>query len=819
MGVMGNSSGSLPCIDRETNQQYSKLHYFHGIDTAKTRKAWNLQSSIRVENGKSMGDEPARIVETVKVAGKTFHTYDQGFSLDTKYKPERILGGGAYGTVMQAEDTSITDKTERKHKRERVAIKKVAFNPTKIRILALRTLREIYILRHLQHPNLPKLYDLLPPLQSDPFDNIYYVMDSMDTNLGRIIGSRQVLGEEFHQIIMWQIMAGMAYFHALGLEHRDIKPGNILINKDIYVKTCDFGLSRNRDDEQQQEADLQTQYVVTRYYRAPEVIHSQGRYSDKLDVWSVGCVLAELLNKKILFKGNDSASQLALIVNTLGTPEEYVFKTMDAAAARFVRNMGPIKKMKWEDACHPLPDYTKKRPQVLDLLDKLLQFDPDKRPSMAEALKHPWFDTMYTNKHFGILTKRYGLEVKFNPPQRMNWSWERKDISEQELLDRMFAEVALFRPEILTTDYLPKAQCSRVQAICQSYKMPAPFEHKRRPSIAATPDSPELKVMQATEKVAKATPSKSATALKSVGVSAAIVSAAAAIDSQKDKTGVFSEDLYAVLGVSKTATAAEIKSAYKKLALIWHPDKNPHKADKAKVAFINISLAYSVLSNGEKRKAYDEKGKEALDTEFMDESQAEEMAQSLYHQMFSWGYAKGEETGAPSASHGLQQAVKGGIGAPVVGVGAGAGVFVAGGVAGVMHIAGGVLGAGQNMVAGVREMGASLAPAKTNTPSETKTGQEPPPSFASGAYKATVGAITAPVRGLVRGGVAIVELEMLDDDEGGGGGDDDDDDDEEEEEEEEEEEDQDDGGGGGDDDDDDELPLYAGWCEEEWPLS
>eukprot|EP00808_Paulinella_micropora_P013468 g5827.t1 len=156
-------------------------------------------------------------------------------------------------------------------------------------------------------------------------------------------------------------------------------------------------------------------------------------------------------------------------------------------------------------------------------------------------------------------------------------------------------------------------------------------------------------------------------------------------------SGVFSEDLYEVLGVPRDASNSEIKKAYKKLAVKWHPDKNPDNTEEAKVAFVNISTAYSVLSDDAKRKNYDTYGKASLDEQMMTEEQAAAMANRLFNMMFSWGYQEGEKPAAPSKAHGLKQAVKGSIGAPLVGVGTGAAVLGASMVLGAGHIVGGVV--------------------------------------------------------------------------------------------------------------------------------
>eukprot|EP00808_Paulinella_micropora_P015908 g47043.t1 len=409
-----------------------------------------------------------RVVRTLAVADVPYHEVDVGagdtFVIDSVYLPKRVLGAGAYGQVIEAEDTRVTSKRAQRLKEHRVAIKRVQFTPSKMQILTLRTLREIHILRHLDHPNLPRLKDIMPPEKANPFDYMYLVMDSMDTNLSRIIKSEQPLDEELQQIIMWQILSGMSYFHALGLEHRDIKPSNILINKDIYVKTCDFGLSRPGVYSEDEKEGLHTEYVVTRYYRAPEVIHSQGRYDRSVDVWSVGCVLAELLSRKVLFKGIDSASQLSAIVKVLGTPSKEHLSTMDEAARQFIeRKLTGLPRKDWKEV---LGSHVEANSQVLDLLTKLLEFDPAKRIRMEDALHHPWFNSMKDSKHFQILTKRYGLKVDEEaPPERVKFEWDKPDLTVTDLIDRLLVESARLRPELVDSQYLEQAQRLRVDAL------------------------------------------------------------------------------------------------------------------------------------------------------------------------------------------------------------------------------------------------------------------------------------------------------------------------------------------------------------------
>jgi mitogen-activated protein kinase 1/3 len=139
----------------------------------------------------------------------------------------------------------------------------------------------------------------------------------MDTDLYKIIKSNQELSDDHYKFIIYQLLRALLFLHSANIIHRDIKPSNILINEDCIIKLCDFGLSRNLREEEQLSL---TEYVVTRYYRAPEVMLCSHQYSKSIDIWSAGCSFAELLSKNYLFPGDNYLTQIKLILETLGTP-------------------------------------------------------------------------------------------------------------------------------------------------------------------------------------------------------------------------------------------------------------------------------------------------------------------------------------------------------------------------------------------------------------------------------------------------------------------------------------------------------------------
>ncbi|KAJ7504497.1 kinase-like protein [Mycena galericulata] len=294
--------------------------------------------------------------------GKTFH-------VKKRWKLIREMGSGAYGVVISAGD-EITGET--------VAIKLVSRVFDKIQ-LAKRALREITLLRHFTgHANITGLIDA--KMISPESNEIYIFMEPMEADLHQIIKSGQTLTGEHVQYFVYQILRGMKFVHSASVIHRDLKPGNLLVNADCELKICDFGLSRGFEN-----ASHLTEYVATRWYRAPEIMLGFREYDTAIDVWSIGCILAELLSSQPLFKGKDYVDQLKKILDVLGSPEETVLQKIASEKARtYVRSL-PISKKRPFTKILPTADL-----QAIELLTHMLTFDPDQRFTVAEALEHPW---------------------------------------------------------------------------------------------------------------------------------------------------------------------------------------------------------------------------------------------------------------------------------------------------------------------------------------------------------------------------------------------------------------------------------------------
>ncbi|KAG9273088.1 mitogen-activated protein kinase 12 [Astyanax mexicanus] len=286
-----------------------------------------------------------------------------------RYRDLRQVGTGAYGTVCYALDCRTGTK---------VAIKKL-HRPFQSELFAKRAFRELRLLKHMKHDNVIGLLNVFTAdLSLDRFQDFYLVMPFMGTDLGKLMKMER-LTEDRVQYLVYQMLRGLKYIHAAGIIHRDLKPGNLAINEECELKILDFGLARQADSEM-------TGYVVTRWYRAPEVILSWMHYTQTVDIWSVGCIMAEMLMGKPLFKGNDHLDQLTEIMKITGTPtQEFISKLQSQDAKNYIQRMPKLKK---KDLQALMPGVN---PQAITVLESMLLLDPDSRIRAAEGLALPYF--------------------------------------------------------------------------------------------------------------------------------------------------------------------------------------------------------------------------------------------------------------------------------------------------------------------------------------------------------------------------------------------------------------------------------------------
>lgn len=302
---------------------------------------------------------------------RTFHRFELNkaiWEVPQRYDDVKPVGAGSYGLVSSASD---------KVQQMKIAIKKLA-RPFQSPIHAKRTYREMTLLAHMRHENVIGLLDVFSPCKSFlEFNDVYLVTHLMGADLGGIIKTQR-LSDDHIQFLTYQILRGLKYIHSAGIIHRDLKPSNIAVNEDCELKVLDFGLARHTEAEM-------TGYVATRWYRAPEIMLNWMRYNQTVDIWSVGCIMAELITSRTLFPGKDHIDQLLRIMTLCGTPDADFMKKITSEEARnYVRTLPLMKRKNFYDI------FAGANPLAIDLLDQMLKLDSDLRPTAEQALAHPY---------------------------------------------------------------------------------------------------------------------------------------------------------------------------------------------------------------------------------------------------------------------------------------------------------------------------------------------------------------------------------------------------------------------------------------------
>lgn len=210
----------------------------------------------------------------------------------------------------------------------------------------------------------------------------------METDLHRVIYSKQQLSIDHVQYFMKQILRGLTYIHSANVMHRDLKPANILVNSNCDIKICDFGLARELGVDNDHDF---TEYVVTRWYRSPELLLGAKDYTASVDIWSVGCIFAELLTRRPLFAGSNHLDQLRLICDKLGSPTDFDLSFVTSAPARrFLTSLPRTQPLPMEE----LFSDNKHEVLALDILAKMLSFNFASRISSKMSLEHKFFDSL-----------------------------------------------------------------------------------------------------------------------------------------------------------------------------------------------------------------------------------------------------------------------------------------------------------------------------------------------------------------------------------------------------------------------------------------
>ncbi|XP_027353797.1 mitogen-activated protein kinase 19-like [Abrus precatorius] len=278
---------------------------------------------------------------------------------------------------------------------------------------------------------------MLPPSKGE-FKDIYVVFELMESDLHQVIKANDDLTHEHHQFFLYQMLRALKYMHTANVYHRDLKPRNILANANCKLKVCDLGLARVSFNDTPTTL-FWTDYVATRWYRAPELCGSFfSKYTPAIDIWSIGCIFAELLLGKPLFPGKTVVHQLDLITNLLGTPSiETITGVQNNNARKYLMKMQKKKPMPFE---HKFPNAD---PLALCLLQRLLAFNPNDRPTAEEALADPYFKGL----------AKVEREPSCKPISKLEFEFERRRMQKEDVKELVYREILEYHPQLLK-DYI-----------------------------------------------------------------------------------------------------------------------------------------------------------------------------------------------------------------------------------------------------------------------------------------------------------------------------------------------------------------------------
>ncbi|KAF9331966.1 regulator of ime2 [Podila minutissima] len=327
-----------------------------------------MASSSSPINGVKISGEsdPLKIIKVMANEGKS------GEPHELAYTNCKVIGNGSFGVVFQAKLVSNG---------EDAAIKKV------LQDKRFKN-RELQIMRLVSHPNIVDLKAFFysnGEKKDEVFLNLVleYIPETVYRASRHYSKIKQTMPMLQIKLYMYQLFRSLAYIHALGICHRDIKPQNLLLNPVTGIlKLCDFGSAKILI-----AGEPNVSYICSRYYRAPELIFGATNYTTNIDVWSTGCVMAELMLGQPLFPGESGIDQLVEIIKVLGTPTRDQIKTMNP---NYMEHKFPQIKP------HPFNKIFRSRtpPEALELISRLLEYTPSRRFTPIEAMIHPFFDEL-----------------------------------------------------------------------------------------------------------------------------------------------------------------------------------------------------------------------------------------------------------------------------------------------------------------------------------------------------------------------------------------------------------------------------------------
>lgn len=371
-GTRGQCSGSEELVRSSSRDSY---HDTNDKNSMEVDGDQNYDGSDVSHSGTESDEDVGSQGTPVHPPQRSFNML-QGCRRVDEFERLNKIDEGTYGVVFRAKD---------KKTGEIVALKQVKMERER-EGFPLTSLREINILLSFHHPS---IVDVKEVVVGSNLDRIYMVMEYMEHDLkGLMETMKQPYSQSEVKCLMLQLLGGIKYLHDNWVLHRDLKTSNLLLNNRGELKICDFGLSRQYGSPLKPYTPL----VVTLWYRAPELLLGAKQYSTAIDMWSLGCIMSELLSKEPLFNGKSEADQLDKIFKILGTPNETIWpglSDLPGSKVNFVKHKYNLLRKKF-----PATSFTGSpvlSDAGFDLLNKLLTYDPEKRTTAEAALNHEWF--------------------------------------------------------------------------------------------------------------------------------------------------------------------------------------------------------------------------------------------------------------------------------------------------------------------------------------------------------------------------------------------------------------------------------------------
>lgn len=343
-----------------------------------------------------------------------------------RYNIIQKLGKGAYGIVWKAED---------KQTKKIIALKKV-YDAFQNSTDAQRTYREVMYLQHLNgHENIIRLLSII---RANNNKDLYLVFDLMETDLHIVIRAK-ILKQIHKKFVIYQLFKSLKYLHSAEIVHRDLKPSNMLINSDCTMKLADFGLARSVAQDDLGVPPIVSDYIATRWYRAPEILLGSQVYTKAVDLWSSGCILGEILVEQVMFPGKSSLNQMELIIELLGRPSNFDLEKMEVS---YGNNLVDSLKSKKNKSITYM--FNNCDADAVDLLRKLLVYNPKKRITVEKALEHPYFKEFHCEEDEIICQKV--IEIPINDNQKLSLKVYRDAI--YEIISNKIKEQNLILPSL-----------------------------------------------------------------------------------------------------------------------------------------------------------------------------------------------------------------------------------------------------------------------------------------------------------------------------------------------------------------------------------